>query len=512
MGVLSDAVSLDRVSRVVGYKITKGQFNTVTPNLPQRIAIIGEANDANQASLSLTPFQFTNAQQVGQLYGYGSPLYHIARILRPLLSGDGVAGIPTYIYPQAAAPGAAAKSISITASGVATANGTHYLNIAGREGQDGVFYALNIVVGDTATTIAQKICDAINACLGAPVLASNAGYEAILTSKWKGLTSNELSVVVDTGVPAVSLGITYSIVTLTAGSGTPSISAALTLFGNDWNTIVVNSYGLQSTVMSTLEQVNGIPDPLSPTGRYSGLIMKPFIAISGSVSDDPSATTDARQNEVTIAVAPAPLSAGFSFEAAANMAYLQAITGQNNPHLDIEGQSYPDMPIPFPVGTSIGSMAVYANRDVIVKKGCSTVNLSGSQYKVEDFVTTYHPVGENPPQFRYVRNLNLDFNVKYGYYLLQDVNVRDHVIATDTDIVTASYIVKPKMWKAVINGYADDLVARGLIVQASFMQDSITVAISSTNPDRLETFFRYKRSGVARIASTTAQAGFNFGT
>jgi hypothetical protein len=44
------------------------------------------------------------------------------------------------------------------------------------------------------------------------------------------------------------------------------------------------------------------------------------------------------------------------------------------------------------------------------------------------------------------------------------------------------------------------------------MKDSIEVAISTTNPDRLETFFRYKRSGVARISSTVAEAGFNFGT
>ena len=43
------------------------------------------------------------------------------------------------------------------------------------------------------------------------------------------------------------------------------------------------------------------------------------------------------------------------------------------------------------------------------------------------------------------------------------------------------------------------------------MKAGTTVNISTTNPDRLETFFPYKRSGVARIASTTAQAGFNFG-
>jgi hypothetical protein len=195
-------------------------------------------------------------------------------------------------------------------------------------------------------------------------------------------------------------------------------------------------------------------------------------------------------------------------EAAANMAVLFALQAQNSPHLDVANQSYPDMPTP----AAIGSMATYTNRDAIVKKGCSTVNLVAGKYQVQDFVTTYHPVGENPPQFRYCRNLNLDFNVRYGYYLLEQINVVGHALAADEDTVVADNIIKPKAWKGIIDQYADDLAGRGLIVQSSFMQDSIVVNIGTSNPDRLETFFRYKRSGFARIASTTAEAGFNFGT
>jgi len=505
---LSDAVTLDRISRIVGYKITKGNFSQVTPNLPQRIAILAEANDANQSTLSLNPVAVTSAQQAGVLYGYGSPIYHIMRILRPPLAGDGVGGIPTVVYPQAAAPGATAKQITVTAIGTPNANGTHYLNIAGRENMDGVSYAINIVTTDTSSTIAQKMQDAVNAAVGAPVIGYNAGYEAIFTSKWKGLTSNELIITMDNG--GNSLGMSYSIVTTASGSGTPSIAAALALFGGDWNTIVINGYSTDSNTMATLEAFNGIPDPINPTGRYAGIIMKPLIAITGSIVDDPSAITDARSLNVTIALAPAPASAGFTFEAAANMAYLFSLQAQNNPNLDVAGSFYPDMPVPATL--QIGSMATYNNRDAFVKKGCSTVNLTTGLYKVEDFVTTYHPLGENPPQFRYCRNLNIDWNVKFGYHLLEAINVENHSIANDADIVTAQNVVKPKMWKSILDAYADDLSARQLIVQASFMQASITVAISTVNPDRLETFFRYKRSGFVRIASTTAQAGFNFGT
>jgi len=501
----SDAVGQERVSRVVGYKITKGNFSEVTPNLPQRVAVLGEANFANQGTLDLTPKEITSAQQAGQLYGFGSPIHMMMRILRPVFGG-GIGGIPVVVYPQAEAVGAAAKELEITPTGSATANGTHTLVVAGRRGLDGTFYDINIVAGDTPAIISGKIEDALNNVLGCPFSATSTATEATATSKWKGLTAEPLSITVDTN--GNSLGITYAVLSTQAGAGTPSISAALAAYGNDWNTITVNSYGTNTNIMTALEAFNGIPDPETPTGRYTGIIMKPTIAITGSTLEDPSGITDTRLDNVTIAIAPAPLSSGMQFEAAANMTLLAARTYQDTPHLDVSSASYSDMPTP----ASIGDMSDYDFRDSIVKKGCSTVDLVGGRYVIQDFVTTYHPIGELPPQFRYVRNLMLDFNVRFGYYLLELINVVDHAIVDDNDIVSAQKTVKPKQWKQILGNYFLSLSSRALIVQPSFSSEGLDVTISTTNPDRLETFFPYKRSGYARIASTTAQAGFNFGS
>jgi hypothetical protein len=187
---------------------------------------------------------------------------------------------------------------------------------------------------------------------------------------------------------------------------------------------------------------------------------------------------------------------------------LFAYQTQNNPHLDVSGQSYTDMPTP----TAIGAMAAYSERDAIVKKGCSTVDLINGKFYVQDFVTSYHPVGEIPPQFRYCRNIMIDLNIRYAYYLLEQIHVVDHAIAANDDTVTVSNVIKPKQWKQIVNNLATNLAQRALIVDVPFMQNSIEVDLSTSNPDRLETFFRYKRSGYARVASTTAEAGFNFGS
>lgn len=503
----SFAVGLERVSRVLGYQILKGNFNNSSPNLPQSVAIFAEANDANQATVDFTqPRQITSAKDAGDYFGYGSPIYLIARILFPI-AGGGLGGIPVWVYPQARAANATAKVISITSSGVATANGTHTLFIAGRSGMDGQFYNININQGDTAAQINAKISAAVNNVLGSPVTSSDTAYAATLTSKWKGFTADSITVSVNTN--GNSLGITYAIAPTTTGSGIPSIAASLAQIGNTWHTQIINSYGLDTQTISAFEAWNGTPSATNPTGRFAALLMKPAVVLTGSVADDPSSITDARPLQVTIAVCPAPNSAGFQFEAAANVCQLLAPQLQNNPELDISGQNYPDMPTP----TLIGSMATYNNRDVIVKKGCSTVDLVNGTYQIQDFVTTYHPSGDLTPSYRYVRSLyGQDLNIYFAMLLKQQTYVIDHVICADEDTVTASQIVKPKTWTMVLNDLADDLAKRAIIADAEFMKNSIVVNIGTTNPDRLETYFKYKRTGYARIVSTTAEAGFNFGS
>ncbi len=505
---MSNAVGSELLSRVVGYKIEKGDFQEVSPNLPRRIAIFAEANTANQGDLSLTPKVITSAAQAGKLYGFGSPIYQIFRILRPLFGG-GLGGIPTVVLPQAEAEGATNKEVSITPVGVATGNGTHRVVISGRDNLDGEGYDIQIAEGDTAADINSKIEDAINSKLGCPCTSTSTDYDASLVTKWKGETANELQVRVDMGEN--DLGLSYTIDVVQAGSGTPSVSPALALVGNEWYTEYINSYGTNKIVMDAFTTFIGRPDAETPTGHFQATVMKPGVVITGTTAEDPSDISDARLDDVAIAFATAPNSEGFGFEAAANMTLLFARKCQDTPHLDVGGSYYPDMPVP--ADGNIGAMSEYANRDLFMKKGCTTVALVNNKYLIEDFVTTYHPVGEVPAQFRYVRDLySIDLNVYFGYFLKEQAFVVDHVIAKDEDIVTATKVIQPKQWKAILADYFEDLVSRAIIVDSQFSIDSLTVNLDSVNPNRFNTTFKYKRSGVARISSTTATAGFNFGT
>lgn len=506
METISTSVGLDRLSRVSGYTVKRGRFNNDTQNLPQVIAIFGEANTANQSGLSVTKREVTSASEAAELYGYGSPIHSMMRILRPL-SGDGIGGIPTVVFPQETAVDATATSRAWTVVGTATANATHTVVVNGRTNIDFQEYSFDVVVGDTATVVAGKIKDAINAVVSAPCSAANTAGVMTATTKWKGVTSAEFNISINYGSNAA--GLSYSQTASTNGTGAVDLADSLAQFGDDWYTIVLNPYG--TSKLAELEQFNGVPNDTTPTGRYAGLIYKPFCAYFGSVlsdKDDLATITDAsaRKSQVTNVLCPAPNCLGFTWEAAANVVALASVVFQNNPNLDVNNLSYPDMPIP--TSQDAGDFKDYNNRDFLVKKGCSTVILKNGAYVIQDLVTTYHPAGELPLQYSYPRNLNIDWNVSDAYRTLETIYLKDKTLVADNQIVDVDGCIKPSEWKGIVYDLFDDVAQKALINDPSFSKGSLRVQISTTNPNRFETTFSYKRTGIARIESTTATAGF----
>ena len=57
------------------------EFITEQSNLPQRIAILGEANTSNQTGLTIDPVEVTSANEAGEIFGFGSPIHRAISIL-----------------------------------------------------------------------------------------------------------------------------------------------------------------------------------------------------------------------------------------------------------------------------------------------------------------------------------------------------------------------------------------------------------------------------------------------
>ena len=506
---ISTAVGLDRVSRAVGYKVKSANFSPNTPYLPQRIIVLGEANTANQATLDEDPYEFINAKEAAERWGYGSPMHQMARILRPL-SGNPLGGIPTIGIPQlsdvAATP--AVYKLGVAVATTVTENATHLIKVNGRDNIDGKYYSYSVVLGEDAAAVLAKIVDAINNVGTAPVTAAINVSDVDITSRWEGATSI-LDIEIDT--QDKDAGIVYSEVSNTAGTGAVDISDALATIGEDWNTFIINPYG--SAQFTALEAFIGVPDPDTPTGRYEGLNFFPCCALYGSLlsdKDDVVAVTNAsaRRDQVANVHCPAPSSKGFAYEAAVNMAMTYVAIAQNTPHLDNSGKTYPDMPVPS--DENIGDFSNYDARDFMVKKGSSTVNLTNGKYTVQDFVTTYAPDSDPAPKFRFVRDLVCDWNYGFAWKLIMQRDIQDKTIVPNNTPSRVGGTVSPKQGQQLLIGHIENMAALAIIADSEFSIESIQVGINETNPARLDFFNKYKRTSMAHVLSADAEVDFNY--
>ena len=173
------------------------------------------------------------------------------RILRPI-SGDGVGGIPTIVFPQISDEAATPSESIWTVTGTATKSATHYVVVNGRRSLDFQNYSFNVVAGDTPTIIAAKMADAVNSVLSSPVTASSALGVVTFTTKWSGSTSTQVQILVDN--QGNDAGLTYVESDFIDGAGTVDLADSLEQFGNDWYTIVLNPYGSDNLILLALEQ------------------------------------------------------------------------------------------------------------------------------------------------------------------------------------------------------------------------------------------------------------------
>jgi phage tail sheath gpL-like len=369
------------------------------------------------------------------------------------------------------------------------------------------------------------MADAVNNVLGCPFIATvDVSDQLVLTSGWKGVSSAEIDVEILTTLNGQSaVGLTYAEESKVSGTGEPSLTVqndgstlqGLSLFGDEWNTMVVNCVGSSDTLINALQSHNGNPN--TKTGRYSPTTVKPYVAFTGKNSVDTLAevlaitdTPSGRKDECTFVHAPAPNSKGFSFEAAANMCAVYAPLAQNTPHRDPVGLTYPDMPIE--TDTSFGDYADTTKRDQIVKAGGSTVKLGNGKYEIVDMVTTYHPEDEVQQNmlFRWVRDIiGLDFNYKYSYYLLVNKYLKGKTIVNPGES-SAPDTIDVGRWKSIlISEYGPSLISNALMADIDNFTSTLQVQIGEENPNRFETNFESKRTGVVRVAPTTNQTSFN---
>jgi phage tail sheath gpL-like len=461
--------------------------------LPQRIALFAQGESG--VDFSLDKWAATGAGAAGARFGYKSPIYLCLQQLQPA-NGDGVGTIPIDVYPLEDAYESVAAVGSITPVGTITEAASYRVRVSG------VLSAPFVIEeGDSVAVICDNMVAAINAVLGMPVTAVDGTTDVDLTAGWAGTSGNDLVVEV---LGDFSLGVTFTIVQPTGGLVDPAVDDALDLLGEDWTTMVLFAGAITDEDALDAFQAEG-------EGRWDDLVHKPFVCFVGNTLADVTAATavcSARETDRVNCQLVAPGSVNLPCVVAARQLARIARVANNNPPTGYKAQRATGL-IP---GTD-GEQWDYAERDLALKAGSSTVEVKDGVVNIADVVTFYRPEGEDPPGYRYVvtivklqnciHNINSEF-AKAEWAAAPLVN--------DGDAVVNPLAKQPKMAKAKANAILAGLGRQAIIANVKAAQAKTTAVINADNPDRLDLGVEFPVSGNTNIVGVTMTFGFNFGS
>jgi phage tail sheath gpL-like len=490
---ISTAVDLSAVARVVGIKTSyvdlRAGGSTI---LPQRIAVVGQGSTAS--TYSTVKAQVTSAQQAAAAYGFGSPLHMACLQLFPQ-NGQGVGLIPVTLYPLVDAGSAVAAAGDITPSGTQTAAASYIVYINGIASQAFVFAAAASIADRTLA-----ITNAINGQLALPVTATDNTTDVTITSKWKGLTGNDLEIEVVGGATA---GTVFAITQPVGGLLDPDVTPALDQIGDVWETLILNCSNTGDTAALTAFNTFG-------EGRWGALTRKPCVVFTGSNEVSVTAAIavpEARKTEKVNSQLISPGSKSLPLVIAAAQLAPIAVIANNNPAHDYGSQA---VSLIAP-GTDLQQWD-YAQRDQAVKGGSSTTIVKDGVVNISDVVTFYHPSGDNLPAYRFVVDIIKLQNAIFSIDLVFASPDWDGAPLIPDDQATSNRSArKPKAAIAAIAAVVDGLALEAILSDPAGIKKTIIAGINESNPKRLDAAVTLKLSGNAGIISIDQNFGFYFG-
>jgi len=461
-------------------------------NLPQRIAVFAQGR--SDVVYATTKFQATSSKQVGDTLGYGSPANLIARELFPD-NGDGVGTIPVTFYPLVDDYTDVQAQGRITPSGSQTKAAAYKVRISGVESE-----SFTIPAAATIDAINGLIATAVNAVLHMPVKAQDFSTHTRFVAKWAGNSGNDLVI----EVIGEALGTVFTIIQPTGGTSNPTVDAALLQVGNVWETMGINA--LEPADTAALDAFDTFGE-----GRWGTLTHKPLLVFVGSnepVVATATAGTTTRNLDRTNCQLVAPGSVNLPCVIAARQVARIAVLANNDPPHDYGSQRATGL-IP---GTDAQQWD-YAERDLAVKAGSSTVEVKDGVVNISDVVTPYSPVGQANPAFRYVvdvvKLMQLIFNLELAF---ANTEWDGAPLIPDNQATTNPSAKKPKMAKAEANRIIDALALGAVLANPEAAKKQTTAVIDSGNPKRLNLTLKVQLSGNTNIIDIVQDFSFNFGT
>ncbi len=322
----------------------------------------------------------------------------------------------------------------------------------------------------------------------------------VLTSKWKGVSANDIYI----EVLGEDYGTAFAVTQPTGGLANPDVSEALEQIGDVWETLFLNALNVSDT--TALDAFADLGE-----ARWGELVRKPFLAFCGNTEvevEDATAVCSTRRDDRVNVQLVAPGSTDLPFVVAARQLAMIARVANNNPPKNYARQRA--------TGLTPGADSEQwdaAERDQAVKLGSSTIEVKDGVVNISDVVTFYRPSGDPTPAYRFVVDIVKVWQVLFNLALIFEAEEWASAPLIPNDQPTVNPAVrKPKDAVAAVHAMHDSLALNAIISDPDFAKANTSSAIDSQNPKRLNVSTTYKISGNTNIVNVTNKFGFYYGT
>lgn len=400
------------------------------------------------------------------------------------------------------------RTVTVGAPPAAGSQGV--LSIAGED------VAVNIAAGDSATTVAAALRDAINAYINPvtkislPFVATASTNVVSLTARHKGTYADALDVYVPVLEGANAFTGLFTFAVGTAGAGVPDVAAVLASMGDDPFEIVVSAFGDDANRLK-LDNFHS-----STSGRWSyaqqlyGHVFYPRrdtvanLVTAGLARDSwhltlwplmPSASGMATPDYEFLAASIARV-APF-FDGGSN-----GLVSVNQSGLEVAGVLAPRDRDYWPD---------YATRDSLLKNGVSTWKVDRSGRILIDKIITQQQATNGVPDTA-LRDIQAIYQITYAlkYFRSQLAFEHSNKAIVDDNPANLDALRTVKDIRATLVNSTIELQQRGVLEASNAVLDEITVTRNLDNPNRVDIVLPMDRAnpldifaGLARVYAET---------
>jgi phage tail sheath gpL-like len=443
----------------------------------RRALAIGQKLAAGSA-LPNVPYIVASVAQAIALFGRGSML---ARMVQEYRINDSFGELWCVAAIDNAA-GAAATG-TVTVGGAPTSTGTINLYIANQRVQ------APVLLTDTATTIAAALVAAITAAADLPVTAANVAGVITLTTKWKGPTGNDISVLDSfagsAGGEALPAGVTlaYAAPTLTGGTSNPVLTPVISSLGDDEYDFVFHPYTDSTSLDAFATEWN------DTTGRWSWsrqIYGHCYSALRGSLGTLVTAGGLRNDQHHTIAAIDADCQSP-SWEYAAGYTARNAVFINADPARPTQTGVLTGLAVP-----RAGKKFLFTERQSLLTYGIATSYVTAGSLRIERAITTYQKNTWGQPDVSYLDSESLHLSA-YVLRRLKGVITSKyprHKLGNDgTRFAAGAAIVTPAVLRGELIAEYAKMEYEGYVENSALFAANLIVERNAIDPNRVDVLF-----------------------